>query len=237
MTTLNLSAPARHRVLVIEDEAPLLEAMVTYLNMEGLVADGVGSLGAAQQWMATHEFDVLVLDLGLPDGDSLTWLATQALPQNKGIIITTARGESTHRIAGARAGADAYLVKPVALEELASLILNVARRLQKEAPPTWLLHATHWQLVSPQGVPLKLTHSEMAVLGLLAAAPGKAVARDALVVGLGQDPDSYDPRRMEILMRRLRAKALATLGQALPVATVHRQGYAFTALIQVVGGA
>jgi len=100
------------------------------------VADGVGSLGAAQQWMATHEFDVLVLDLGL-----------------------------------------------------------------------------------------------------LAAAPGKAVARDALVVGLGQDPDSYDPRRMEILMRRLRVKALATLGQALPVATVHRQGYAFTALIQVVGGA
>ena len=62
------------RVLVIEDEPQLLEATVTYLNMEGFVADGVAGLNAATQWMRTHLFDILILDLGLGDGDGLDWL-------------------------------------------------------------------------------------------------------------------------------------------------------------------
>ena len=224
------------RVLVVEDEAQLQEALVTYLNIEGMVADGVGSLGAAQQWMLTHAFDVLVLDLGLPDGDGLQWLQHRPELRDKGVIITTARGESAHRISGARAGADAYLVKPVALEELASLIANLARRLRKEAPPLWRLHATRWLLESPEGAGVKLTHSEMVVLGMLARAPGQAVSRDALIVALGHSPDSYDPRRMEILVRRLRTKAAAALGQPLPLETVHGQGYAFAAPVESVRG-
>jgi DNA-binding response OmpR family regulator len=208
MNTLDPKNTHNDRVLVIEDEAALLEALVTYLNMEGFTADGVGSLGAASQWLKTHQFDVLILDLGLPDGDGLTWLSTNA--QGKGVIITTARGEGEQRIQG-----------------------NLTRRLRTQITPQWILNPQHWTLASPTGLVIKLTYSETLLLQRLTRAPGQAVSRRDLVLSLGHDPDSYDYRRMEILVRRLRNKIKEVLGSELPLDTVHKIGYAFTAAIEV----
>lgn len=221
------------KVLIVEDESDLRDAMVTYLNMEGFVADGVGSLQAAGQWMKTHRYDILVLDLGLPDGDGLTWLGQQADMGDKGVIITTARGDDANRILGVKSGADIYLVKPVLLEELTSLIGNLMRRIRPMAQKCWRLSAMNWHIESPEGLLVGLTHPEHTLLTQLAALPGKAVPRDKLVISLGHDPELYDPRRMEIMVRRLRTKAKETLGYALPLQTVHRSGYAFTASIEI----
>jgi DNA-binding response OmpR family regulator len=212
------SNPLHGRILVIEDEVDLMDAMVTYLNMEGFAADGVSSLNMATQWMRTHQFDVAVIDLGLPDGDGMVWFKENPLLQNKGVIITTARGESSQRIEGIKAGADVYLVKPIQLEELASLVHNLMRRI-------------HWMLHHPSGMPLKLTHSEFMFMQVMAEQSGQAVARQALVTRLGHDPQTYDFRRLEILVRRLRNKAKELLGSDLPLETVHKIGYAFTAPI------
>jgi DNA-binding response OmpR family regulator len=171
---------------------------------------------------------VLVLDLGLPDGDGLDWLAANPQLLEHGIVITTARGELRHRVSGVRAGADAYLVKPVQLEELTSMISNLSRRLKPGPTKAWSLDQMAWQLVSPDGRTVKLTLSEHALLTRLAKSPGKAVGRQELVQSLGHDPRYYDLRRMEILVRRLRNKVRETLGYPLPLETAHSLGYAFS---------
>jgi DNA-binding response OmpR family regulator len=228
---MNLSVAPR--VLVVEDEPDLLDAIVTFLNLEGLVADGVGSLAAADSWMRTHSFDMLVLDLGLPDGDGLQWLSRHSSWRDKGVVITTARGQEPERIEGVRTGADVYLVKPVALEELSSLLSNLWRRLRGQAENRWLLRPLAWMLQPPVGQSVQLTHSELMVLQRLAAQPGQAVSRQDLVLALGQDPQAYDFRRMEVLVRRLRNKVRESAGVDLPLETVHRLGYAFVASLHI----
>ncbi len=223
------------RVLVIEDEGPLREATVAYLHLDGCQAQGVGKLAEAERWVLSQDFDVLLLDLGLPDGDGLEWLLRhKSRLATKGVIITTARGESADRIAGVRAGSDVYLVKPVALEELSASIANLHRRLSQASPmASWRIDRATWLLYTPQGQSVKLTGSEMAVMCALARQPGVTVPRDDLIVELGCKPDSYDPRRMEILVRRLRNKVSDNTDTALPLETVHRQGYVFVNAIAV----
>ena len=225
------------RVLVIEDEMDLQEAMVTYLNMEDFVADGVGSLAAAQQWLRTHTHDMLVLDLGLPDGDGLAWLNAHPALREKGVIMTTARGSFQDRIAGIKDGADTYLVKPIQLEELAFHLRNLGRRMHapRATESQWEMNVTDWSIQSPEGHTFKLTHNEHKLLLRLAQSPGIAVSRQDLIKELGHDPDSYDPRRMEILVRRLRSKGRAAVGNALPIETVHGLGYSFIAPIRLKG--
>lgn len=224
------SAP---HVLLIEDEEPLRQATVAFLNLDGCQAHGVGSLAEAAHWMRTHAFDILLLDLGLPDGDGLEWLVTQkTLLATKGVIITTARGDNPDRIAGARAGSDAYLVKPVALEELSATVGNLHRRLAMSQPAaSWRIDCATWLLYTPAGQSVKLTGSEMTVMSALARQPGVTLPRDDLIIELGCKPDSYDPRRMEILVRRLRNKVSDHTDTTLPLETVHRQGYVFVSPI------
>ncbi len=226
------SAP---RVLMIEDEEPLRQATISFLNLDGCQVEGVGNLAQAEQWMQSNNFDILLLDLGLPDGDGLDWLETKrAALMDKGLIITTARGESAARVAAARAGSDTYLVKPVMLEELSACVRNLMRRLKGHSDASgWRIDRATWLLHAPQGSHVKLTGSEMAIMCALARQPGVTVPRDDLIVELGCKPDSYDPRRMEILVRRLRNKVIDQTGEILPLETVHRQGYAFISGITV----
>ncbi len=228
-----MNVSSQPRVLVVEDEPDLLDAVVTFLNLEGMVADGVGSLAAVDSWVRTHDFDILILDLGLPDGDGLQWLSRQSGWLDKGVVITTARGQEHQRIEGVRTGADIYLVKPVALEELSSLLQNLWRRLRGQADNRWLLQPLGWLLQPPFGVSVRLTHSELLVLQRLATQPGSVVARQELVLALGHDPQTYDYRRMEVLIRRLRNKVRESAGVDLPLETVHRLGYAFVAPFRV----
>ena len=230
----NISKETAPRVLIIEDEPDLLDAMVSFLNLDGFSAHGVGSLRGAEQWLLSHPHDVLVLDLGLPDGDGLDWLSLRSDLVHKGVIITTARGESPARVAGIRAGADAYLVKPVQLEELSGMIGNLMRRRMQTVAQRWQLCPMNWTLKSPLGVSMKLTNTELKVMKMVSPCPGQVVSRHALIAGLGHDPELYDPRRLEILIRRLRTKAEVCFSSRFPLDTAHGAGYSFTAAIDMI---
>lgn len=234
MLTIRHAEPPK--VLVIEDEADLRESIVSYLKLEGIDADGAGSLQAAELWMLMHHFDVLVLDVGLPDGDALTWLEERNGLRDKGIIITSARSSTADRVLGAQVGADTYLVKPVLLEELTAVVRNLMRRLRPTTSDSWVLNSLTWLLAAPDGRSVKLSHSEHVLLTHLSRAPGKTVSRHDLTAALGHDPEHYDQRRLEIMVRRLRTKVIDSLGSELPLVTAHRQGYAFTAPISIRKG-
>jgi len=222
---------------VVEDESEILESMVTFMSLEGIQATGVPTLAAAESWITNHGVDIVVLDLGLPDGDGLQWIDDHDYAlSGKGVIICSALGRTSDRIAGARRGADLYLVKPVALEELCLVIKNLMGRLSEKATRSgeWVLNKLSWTLQAPNGTQVELTRSEMALLTALATTDGQAVSRDEIVRNIGQQPETYDWRRMEIMARRLRNKVSEAMGCELPLKTVHRFGYTFVDHITTV---
>lgn len=220
------------KILVLEDEPSLLEAYISYLNLEGFVADGISSLKAAQNWILTHDFDILILDLGFADGDGLEWL-NQQQPNllSKGLIIVSARDGIKDKIKGIQAGADVYLTKPVPLEIIAASAHNLFKRLSKSPMLQWKINTINWILKAPDNQEIKLTHSEMLLMVCFTQYQGQIVTKDSLIISLGHSPEYYDNRRLEIMIRRLRTKVRTQLGFELPFETVHSKGFAFSAPI------
>ena len=217
------------KILVLEDEPALLETAVTYLNLKGFAADGVNSIKSAEQWMQTHHFDILILDLGLGEEDGLEWLKSQSGLTQKGLIITSGRAGDDDRIAGAIAGADIYMVKPVLLDELVATLHNLIRRLQLVNSKPWLLNILKWTLESPDHQIAKLTHFEVVLLSnLIAGVPGEVITKETLILALGHDFTNYDPKNLETLVSRLRSKVKKQCHVVLPMQTAHGKGYAFT---------
>ncbi|MBS4097973.1 MAG: response regulator transcription factor [Sulfuricella sp.] len=224
----------RMQILIVEDEPDLCEAMASFLILDGYSAHGVGSATAGAAWLRGNAVDIVILDVGLPDADGIAWLKDNPVMRGKGLIVTTARGELDDRLRGHAIGADAYLVKPVEFAELRLVVRNIARRLTPVRPAgsaDWRLDTVTWTLAAGNGKTVRLSHSEAVLLNALAASPGETVVRNALIRALGQSPAIYDPRRMEIMVRRLRNKVKTETGDDLPLTTVHGLGYAFTAAI------
>ncbi len=219
--------------LVIEDEADIRDAVVGYLTQVGWSAAGVESVEAADAALAQTDAAVLVLDLALPGESGLDWLKRRPDLRGKGIIMVTAAGRESERIAGRDAGADDYFVKPVNLVELSVSVRNLIARLP--VSDHWKLDSLSWQLHAPDGSAVRLTASELALMELLAGQPGAVVDRDTIIRRLGADPETYDIRRMEVMLRRLRVKIADQLDLEAPIVTVRGTGYAFAAEIDWTG--
>lgn len=219
------------RVIVVEDVPDLCEDLCIHLSDAGFrvvgVADGAG-LDAA---LAQAPAELLVLDLGLP-GESGVQIATRlrASHPRLGIVMLTGRSLLPDRIAGHAAGADAYLVKPVHMAELVLVLRNLAARLQPPpaSPPPWQLDVRAMRLRHPGGVVLALTGAETHLMHTLAAATAQRAGRRALVQALGYRWDTYDERRLEAIVSRLRRKLVGQLGLAdSPLRSLRGEGYAF----------
>jgi DNA-binding response OmpR family regulator len=117
---------------------------------------------------------VIVLDLGLPEGDGLTALGSRLDRRRHALVLATARGRLEDRIRGYNEGGDVYLVKPVDLRELVSVVRGLASRLspfQPDAiasPGVWVLNTVNWRLTAPGGASCPLTQYERRLLLLLA---------------------------------------------------------------------
>jgi DNA-binding response OmpR family regulator len=117
------------QILIVEDEIPLMESMVSYLEMEGFRCEQATSYHAGLCSLDKHDYICLLIDLNLPDGDGLDLVKMARQNQNSsGIIIISARNALEERVKGLEVGADDYLVKPFHLSELVARVHSVARR-------------------------------------------------------------------------------------------------------------
>lgn len=199
------------RALVVEDDATLAAQLVRALQDAGFVTDHAAS-GERGEWLgATETYDVAILDLGLPDLPGLEVLtrwrdAGLSLP----VLILTARGDWSDKVAGFRAGADDYAVKPFRLDEVVLRAQTLVRRAAGHARP--VIEAGRLRLDGQLGVitlddvRLSLTAFEQRILSYLLHHRGRVVSRTELsdhVYDAGADRDF---KSIEVVIGRLRRK-------------------------------
>lgn len=200
------------RILVIEDERQLAGHITRALTRRGHclteVHDGISGLQAARD----DPPDLLVLDLNLPGLDGLALLAQLRAAQSPvRVLILTARGEVEQRVKGLHAGADDYLTKPFAMEELAARIEALGRRGGPAAGGDVLKVADlamdiRHRRVTRAGRAIALSPREFDVLQVLMQEPGRPFSRTELCERVWQRDHEYDTRTVEIFITRLRKK-------------------------------
>ncbi|MEL1266151.1 response regulator transcription factor [Pseudoxanthomonas putridarboris] len=228
------------RVAVVEDDALLREKiLLPGLADYGFEAAGFDSAAALYRRMLVERFDIVVLDIGLPDEDGLSVARhLREVSRTLGIVVLTGNRGRTEHVQALSDGADAFLSKPVDCEVLAVTLHSLARRLESAAdgsmpaatnsePRHWRLATDGWCLIAPSGGMLALTMPERSLLSVLDASRGQPVGREALIAALSDEVSEFDPHRLEMLVHRLRRKAgtISTDDPPLPLLAARGVGY------------
>ena len=199
------------RILLVEDDAHIARELLLRWRDSGRLAQQVASLAAAEAALAQSAFDIVLLDLGLPDGDGLDWLAAyrQRDPQGA-VLVMTARDRVADRVKGLRLGADDYLVKPFAPEELDARIDALARRAglaRTEAIRFGRLDLVpETSEVLLDGRRLGMSPREYELLLILMRAAPRLVTRRALVDALSERNLELHDAAVELYVSRLRKR-------------------------------
>jgi two-component system, OmpR family, phosphate regulon response regulator PhoB len=227
------------RVLIVEDEPDVARLLAFNLEAAGFTVQIAGTAAAAVDGAAAGRFEVVVLDLMLPDGsgfDVCRALRADAATADVGILMLTARGDAEDRIGGLEAGADDYVVKPFVVREVVLRVTALASRIAEvrgagppplDAPPASIRcgpiaidFAGH--VVSIDGREVQLRPLEFRLLALLIGHPGRVFSRDELLAEVWGIRGDLNTRTVDVHVRRLRMN----LGVGAEVIeTVHGFGY------------
>jgi len=214
------------RILVVEDDALVADAIRRGLAEAGYAVDHVESAERAGTALGTESFDLAVVDIGLPGADGLVLLqrmrrAGTAVP----VLILTARDALADRVNALDLGADDYLVKPFALPELVARCRALIRRSRSAASAELVIGELRLDLaarrVEVEGKAVSLTRREWAVLECLSLNIGRVVAKDRLLQAIANWDEDIGANAIEVYVSRLRTK----LGGSAPIRTVRGLGY------------
>lgn len=215
------------RILLVEDDVILGNATSLYLRSSGYVVDWVKDGKQADAALHEDVYEVVLLDLGLPNMDGLSILKKlRARKQSTRVIVLTAQDSLEDRIAGLDAGADDYLVKPIKLAELAARLRAQLRREHTvlfsdiEYPPL-TLHVKE-RIVSYRDQPFGLSPRELSLFESLLLRVGKVVSKENLIENISDWDDTLGKNAIEVYMHRLRKKLLSV---GIEVRTVRGLGY------------
>jgi two-component system response regulator QseB len=199
------------RVLVVEDDRMIAKGLHTALEQDGYAVDGVSDGRSAAEALRSSRFDVVLLDLGLPERDGLEVLRElRSRGDATPVIIVTARDDVQNRIQGLDAGADDYIVKPFDLDEVAARMRSVLRRAAGRGDPCirhrgiTLDPVSH--AVERDGEPVVLSAHEFAVLEALLQRPGSVLSRAQLEDRLYGWSEGIESNAIEVYVHGLRRK-------------------------------
>ncbi|OYU15738.1 MAG: DNA-binding response regulator [Alphaproteobacteria bacterium PA4] len=218
------------RLLLVEDNPRLAGLIRDGLRGQGFAVDGCTGLADAEAALQVNSYDLLLLDLGLPDGDGLALLrAIRRRRDTTPILVITARGGLDDRVSGLDAGADDYLVKPFQIPELAARCRALLRR-PGAALGTVLIGGnvaldTAAREVLVAGCTVETPPREVDLLEHLLRRAGHVVAKASLENALYAMDAEVTPNALEAVVSRLR-KRLAATAANVTIRTVHGVGYA-----------
>lgn len=218
------------RILIVEDDPLLGDGLQRGLKLMGHIVDWFDNAPAADHAAQVMQYDAVVLDLGLHEHDGEAMLARwRAQGLTTPVLVLTARDALPSRISVLDAGADDYLVKPIAIDELAARLRAVTRRAVGMPEPVWRHGALEFQPASRQarwqGRPVELTSREAVLLELLLTHPNRVLMRDFLRDKLYAWDKSAESNTLEVHIHHLRRKIHPGI-----VRTLRGAGYALGTL-------
>jgi len=225
-------------ILVVDDEADLVELVSYNLKKEGFIVDSASDGETALTKIRKGKYGLLVLDLMLPgiQGMELCRILrndpkTSVLP----IIMLTAKGEEVDRILGLEMGADDYMTKPFSPRELVARVKAVLRRSKEKPISEKLLKIGDLEIdreryiVSVKTKPVKLSATEFKLLLFLAERKGKVFSRNQLLDAIWRDEAFVEPRTVDVHIRRLRSNIEEDPAHPRYIKTMRGIGYFFDA--------
>lgn len=227
-------------ILIVDDEPEIRAVLRETLERENYQVSEAANAEEMRQIFAADTFDLVLLDLMLPDGeDGLTLTRYLKERSDVGVIILTGKGESVDLIIGLEMGADDYVAKPYNRRELLARIKSVIRRTsnsgEKNGKPSdnkslvsfsgWTLDLPHHKLAAPDGSDVPLTMAEFQLLRILLEAPGQPVGRDELSLMIFNKELRENSRNIDALVRRLRQKLEIDEDHTQMIKSVRGSGY------------
>jgi two-component system response regulator CpxR len=221
-------------ILLIDDDIELSESITRLLAMDQFTVSSVHTAAAAASALTSKRYDLVVLDVMLPDGDGRTLLKEIREHSDVPVVMLTARGDATDRIAGLEEGADDYVAKPFVPAELIARIRAVLRRRLGGMGSTLMAGDLKIEVASRRvfrdDEEITLTSAEFDILLILVRRSGECVSREELTqTALGR-PVGISDRSIDNHISSLRRKLGAQIGTAERIKSIRHLGYCYTGI-------
>lgn len=237
------------RILVVDDDQTTQIRHCGYFEQAGYEVAVAKDAQSMRDQLKSAQFDIILLDVNLPDDDGMMLTRQLRSESDVGIILVTGRCDSVDKIVGLEMGADDYVTKPVDMRELLVRVKNLLwriRRAEVEPSPNsdvapssfefsgWQFDPNGRQL-HRDGIEVKLTKAEFELLHGFVLHPQQVLPRERLLSMISNRVDGPNDRTVDVLIRRLRAKMEKPEGYPTLFVTVHGEGYLFSSTVSGQG--
>jgi DNA-binding response OmpR family regulator len=202
------------RILLVDDEQSIQTLLSYPLRKDGYLVTSAQDGHEALERFAEGRYDLVILDLMLPRLDGVEVCRELRARSQVPIIMLTAKGSETDKVAGLEVGADDYITKPFSMREFRSRVKAALRRSRMAGEPSSEESIEHGELTVDYGrrmvtlreEEVRVTYVEFEILGALARSPGRVLSRETLLEHVWGDSEYRDPRTVDVHIRHLREK-------------------------------